>query len=130
MLRSYNAQRCAKLTVSTEKGKLKVILVENFNKHTESVPLSKGPRKISPSQLRRKARRAADPAVKDRAAVHAAGQEAAAREEILPSPEKLGSNTSLESLSGPDFFQRPLKIIISCGGVRSPNPLRSVGWGT
>ena len=77
-----------------------------------------------------KERRAADPAVKERAAVHAAGQEAAAREEILPSPEKLGSNTSLESLSGPDFFQRPLKIIIFCGGVRSPNPLRSVGWGT
>ena len=45
-----------------------------------------------------KERRAADPAVKERAAVHAAGQEAAAREEILPSPEKLGSNTSLESL--------------------------------
>ena len=94
------------------------------------LPVSKDPRKIGTSQLRSKERRAADPAVKDRAAVHAAGQEAAAREEILPSPEKLGSNTSLESLSGPDFFQRPLKIIISCGGVRSPNPLRSVGWGT
>ena len=94
------------------------------------LPVSKDPRKIGTSQLRSKERRAADPAVKERAAVHAAGQEAAAREEILPSPEKLGSNTSLESLSGPDFFQRPLKIIIFCGGVRSPNPLRSVGWGT
>ena len=62
------------------------------------LPVSKDPRKIGTSQLRSKERRAADPAVKERAAVHAAGQEAAAREEILPSPEKLGSNTSLESL--------------------------------
>ena len=42
LLRSYNAQRCAKLTVSTEKGKLKVILVENFDKHTNSVPRAPG----------------------------------------------------------------------------------------
>ena len=48
LLRSYNAQRSAKLTGSTEKGKLKVILVENFDNHTNSAPLSKGPRKISP----------------------------------------------------------------------------------
>ena len=99
MLRSYNAQRCAKLTVSTEKGKLKVILVENFHKHTDSVPLSKGPRKISPSQLRRKARRAADPAVKERAAAHQAGQVAAAGEETLPSPEKVRCNSSMQSLA-------------------------------
>ena len=99
LLRSYNAQRCAKLTVSTEKGKLKVILVENFHKHTDSVPLSKGPRKISPSQLCRKARRAADPAVKERAAAHQAGQVAAAGEETLPSPEKVRCNSSMQSLA-------------------------------
>ena len=53
LLRSYNAQRCAKLTVSTEKGKLRVILVENFDKHTNSVSLSKGPRKIRQGKARR-----------------------------------------------------------------------------
>ena len=100
LLKSYNAQRSAKLTVSTEKGKLKVILVENFDKHTDDVlPASKDPRKISPSQLRRKERRAADPAVKERAAAHQAGQIAAAGEETLPSPEKLRSNSSMESLA-------------------------------
>ena len=87
LLRSYNAQRCAKLTVSTEKGKLKVILVENFDKHTNSAPLSKGPRKISPYQ------QAADPAEKERAVAHVAG----AGEETLPSPEKVRSNSSMQS---------------------------------
>ena len=88
LLRSYNAQRSAKLTGSTEKGKLKVILVENFDKHTNSAPLSKGPRKISPYQ------QAADPAEKERAVAHVAG----AGEETLPSPEKVRSNSSMQSL--------------------------------
>ena len=88
LLRSYNAQRCAKLKVSTEKGKLKVILVENFDKHTNLAPLSKGPRKISPSQFRRKASRAADPAVKDRAAAFQTGQVAAVGGNLATSPVK------------------------------------------
>ena len=91
LLRSYNAQRSAKLTGSTEKGKLKVILVENCDKHTNSAPLSKGPRKISPYQL------AADPAEKERAVAHQAGHVAAAGEETLPSPEKVRSNSSMQS---------------------------------
>ena len=61
LLRSYNAQGSAKLTVTTAKGKLKVILEDSFDVQHTAVKATKRP---SPSQLRRKERRAADPAVK------------------------------------------------------------------
>ena len=60
LLRSYNAKGSAKLTVTTVKGKLKVILEESFDVQPIAV---KAPKRPSPSQLRRKERRAADPAV-------------------------------------------------------------------
>ena len=57
LLRSYNAKGSAKLTVTTVKGKLKVILEESFEVQPIAV---KAPRRPSPSQLRRKERRAAN----------------------------------------------------------------------
>ena len=90
LLRSLNAGRTAKLTVTTAKGKLKVILEESFTQHSNVVASTKSPKRASPSQLRRKERRAADPAVRQRAAEHEAQEAAAASEmeEALPSPEK------------------------------------------
>ena len=44
LLRSYDAQGCAKLTVTTEKGKLKVILEESFNEHSKVLPCAKAPK--------------------------------------------------------------------------------------
>ena len=92
LLRSYDARSSAKLTISTEKGKLKVVLEQSFDQHSNVQ--TKAPRRISPSQLRRKERRAADPAVRQRAAAHQAAGEAA----VLPSPEKVRSNSSFNSL--------------------------------
>ena len=63
LLRSFNANRTAKLTVTTAKGKLKVIFEESFDQHCKVKSTAKSPRRVSPSQLRRKMRRAADPAV-------------------------------------------------------------------
>ena len=101
LLRSLNDGRTAKLTVTTAKGKLKVILEESFDKHSNVQPITstKSPKRASPSQLRRKERRAADPAVRQRAAEHGA-QEAAAASEIektLPSPEKVRCGATLPS---------------------------------
>ena len=104
LFRSYDAQRCAKLTVTTEKGKLKVILEESFNQQSKVVLSTKAPKRVSPSQIRRKEKRAADPAVRQRAAaheVHTAAKELAAAsesEEALPSPEKVRSSCALNSL--------------------------------
>ena len=104
LLRSYDAQRCAKLTVTTEKGKLKVILEESFNEQSKVLPSSKAPKRVSPSQIRRKEKRAADPAVRQRAAAHeadTAAEEVAAAsesEEALPSPEKVRGSCTLNSL--------------------------------
>ena len=105
LFRSYDAQRCAKLTVTTEKGKLKVILEESFNQHSKVVPSTKAPKRVSPSQIRRKERRAADPAVRQRAAAHeanTAAEEVAAAsesEEDLPSPEKVRTSSALNFLA-------------------------------
>ena len=99
LLRDFDAGRTAKLTVSTVRGKLRVILEESFDQHSNVSPSSKAPRRVSPSQLRRKERRAADPAVRQRAAEHAG--EAAAGSEVetaLPSPEKVRSSCALNSL--------------------------------
>ena len=90
LLRNFGAGGTAKLTVTTVRGKLEVILEESFTKHSNVVASTKSPKRASPSQLRRKERRAADPAVRQRAAEHEAQEAAAASEmeEALPSPEK------------------------------------------
>ena len=102
LLRSLNAGRTAKLTVTTAKGKLKVILEESFDKHSNVQPITstKSPKRASPSQLRRKERRAADPVVRQRAAEHGAQEAAAASEmeKTLPSPEKMRCNSALNTL--------------------------------
>ena len=100
LLRSLNAGRTAKLTVTTAKGKLKVILEESFTQHSNVLANTKSPKRASPSQLRRKERRAADPAVRQRAAEHEAQEAAAAyeMEEALPSPEKVRFNSALNTL--------------------------------
>ena len=85
LLRSYNARGSAKLTVTTAKGKLKVILEESFDVQPTAV---KAPKRPSPSQIRRKERRAADPAVRQRAAQHEAHAAATKTGEVLASPEK------------------------------------------
>ena len=85
LLRSYNAKGSAKLTVTTVKGKLKVILEESFDVQPIAV---KAPKRPGPSQIRRKERRAADPAVRQRAAEHQAQVAAIETGEVLASPEK------------------------------------------
>ena len=50
LLRSFKAQGSAKLTVTTAKGKLKVILEESFDVQPTAIKATKRP---SPSQLRR-----------------------------------------------------------------------------
>ena len=96
LLRNFNASRTAKLTVTTAKGKLKVILEESFDQHSN---VKSTPKRPSPSQLRRKEKRAADPAVRQRAAEHQARVEAASSEmgSALPSPEKERSSCCLSS---------------------------------
>ena len=99
LLGDFDAGRTAKLTVSTVRGKLRVILEESFDQHSNVLPNIKSPRRVSPSQLRRKERRAADPAVRQRAAEHAG--EAAAGSEVeadLPSPEKVRNSVAINSL--------------------------------
>ena len=100
LLRSLNAGGTAKLTVTTAKGKLKVILEESFTQHSNVLASTKPPKRASPSQLRRKERRAADPAVRQRAAQHEAQEAAPASEmeEALPSPEKVRCNSALNTL--------------------------------
>ena len=92
LLRSYNAQGSAKLTVTTAKGKLKVILEDSFDVQHTAVKATKRP---SPSQLRRKERRAADPAVRQRAAEHQAQAAATKAGEVLGSPEKVRASSAL-----------------------------------
>ena len=109
LLKNFNSRRTAKLTVTTENGKLIVNLEESFNKHSNVSASSKTPVKrstrVSPSRLRRRERRAADPAVRQRAAEHAAAAVASDSEDsaqsatALPSPERERSsclNISLE----------------------------------
>ena len=96
LLKNFDARRTAKLTVTTERGKLIVNLEESFKKHSNVLGSSKTPVKrstrVSPSRLRRRERRAADPAVRQRAAEHAAAasdSEASAQSATaLPSPER------------------------------------------
>ena len=51
LLRSYEARSSANLTVSTEKGKLKVVLEQSFDQHSNAHANTKAPKRISPSQL-------------------------------------------------------------------------------
>ena len=51
LLRDFDAGRTAKLTVSTVRGKLRVILEESFDQHSNVSPSSKAPGRVSPSQL-------------------------------------------------------------------------------
>ena len=96
LLKNFDERRTAKLTVTTERGKLIVNLEESFNRHSNVLTSSKTPVKkstrVSPSRLRRRERRAADPAVRQRAAEHASAasdSEASAQSATaLPSPEK------------------------------------------
>ena len=72
--------------MTTAKGKLKVILEESFDVQPNAI---KAPKRPSPSRLRRKEKRAADPAVQQRAAEH---QTQVAVGEVLASPEKERAN--------------------------------------
>ena len=98
LLRSLNAGRASKLTVTTANGKLKVCLEESFDKKSDVQPGAKSTKRVSPSRLRRKKRRAADPAVRQRAAEHGALQAASQIEDSLPTPEKERCSSVLSSL--------------------------------
>ena len=91
LLRTFKVQGSAKLTVTTAKGKLKVILEESFDVQPTAIKATKRP---SPSQLRRKERRAADPAVQQRAAEHQAQVAVIETGEVLASPEKERANSA------------------------------------
>ena len=88
LLRCCKVQGSAKLTVTTAKGKLKVILEESFDVQPNAI---KAPKRPSPSRLRRKEKRAADPAVQQQAAEH---QAQVAVGEVLASPEKERANSA------------------------------------
>ena len=96
--RSLNAGRASKLTVTTANGKLKVCLEESFDKKSDVQPGAKSTKRVSPSRLRRKKRRAADPAVRQRAAEHEALEAASQIEDSLLTPEKERCSSVLSSL--------------------------------
>ena len=98
LLQSLNAGRAAKLTVTTANGKLKVCLEESFDKKSDVQPGAKSTKRVSPSRLRRKKRRAADPAVRQRVAEHEALEAASQIEDSLPTPEKERCSSVLSSL--------------------------------
>ena len=96
--RSLNAGRASKLTVTTANGKLKVCLEESFDKKSDVQPGAKSTKRVSPSRLRRKKRRAADPAVRQRAAEHEALEAASQIKDSLPTLEKEQCSSVLSSL--------------------------------
>ena len=100
LLRSFNAGRAAKLTVTTVNGSLKVCLEESFPKENMVKHSAKSTKRVSPSHLRRKERRAADPAVRQRAAEHEAREAASASkmEEAMSSPEKEQASSAFTPL--------------------------------
>ena len=82
IIAANKSHRTAKLTVSTDQGELKVTLVDNFaliNKCREALAASKDnvSDRGKSSLQRRREKRAADPAVGQRAAAHAAERAAA-----------------------------------------------------
>ena len=74
------------------------VLEESFTK--ENMLKNKSTKRVSPSHLRRKERRAADPAVRQRAAQHQAREAATAppMEEALRTPEKERRSSATSSL--------------------------------
>ena len=73
MFRSLKVGESAKLVVTTDRGNLKVTLQQSFaaNSNVNNSKTPKSAKKRSgPSRRRRKARRAADPAVQHRSAGH------------------------------------------------------------
>ena len=74
---------------------MKVILEESFDVQPIAV---KTPKRPSPSQFRRKERRAADPAVQQRAAEHQARVAPVETGEVLASPEKERASSALNPL--------------------------------
>ena len=95
LLRCCKVQGSAQLTVTTVKGKLKVILEESFDMQPNAI---KAPKRPSPSRLRRKEKRAADPAVQQRAAEHQAQVAAAETGEVLANPEKERASSAFNPL--------------------------------
>ena len=106
LIDSWKAKRSATLTLKSVNGELRARLEINLghHEHDQAKLTTKRPKKPCPSQQRRKERRAADPAVKARAAAHlavVAAEEAAhlpAQEAALLSPEKVRSSCALTAL--------------------------------
>jgi hypothetical protein len=94
--------RTAKLTIVTERGRLKVFREENFTDERREVPgaASKGleSRRSGPSWQRRREQRAADPAVRRRAAAHAAAEAKAATEKAAA--EKVAAGKAAKKAVG------------------------------
>ena len=105
LIDSWKAKKSATLILKSVNGELKARLEINLGHHEHDQAKLKRKRtnKSCPSQQRRKERRAADPAVKTRAAARlvAAEEEVAplpTKEAALPSPEKVRSSCVLKSL--------------------------------
>ena len=106
LIDSWKAKRSATLTLKSVNGELRARLEINLghHEHDQAKLTTKRPKKPCPSQQQRKERRAADPAVKARAAAHlavVAAEEAAhlpAHEAALLSPEKVRSSCALTAL--------------------------------
>ena len=131
LLRNFDAGRTAKLTVTTARGKLKVILEESFNQHSNVMTNTKSSKRVSPSQLRRKERRAADPVVRQRAAEHEAREAASASEmeEALPSPEKERASSAFNPLQASpvkDDDREEVEAEVEEEGEKPPRPRREV----
>ena len=104
LIDSWKAKKSATLILKSVNGELKARLEINLghHEHDQAKLKRKRPNKSCPSQQRRKERRAADPAVKARAAarlaVAAAEEVAPTQEAALPSPEKVRSSCVLKPL--------------------------------
>ena len=99
-LNSWKAQKSATLSLESDKGDLSVVLKVNFGLYSDSEGRKEAGRgyqgllgrQVGPSQLRRRERRAADQAIQQRAAEHAASAAAgdalspAAVEQAAPDP--------------------------------------------
>ena len=117
LFRSLKNGDSAKLVVTTERGNLKVNLQQSFaainNVNNSKTPKS-AKKRSGPSRRRRKALRAADPAVQHRAASHVskpgADLEASSEEGVYSeyrSPEKDRANAT----SNPDLQISPEKVV-------------------
>ena len=122
LIDSWKAKRSATLTLKSVNGELRARLEINLghHEHDQAKLKTKRPKKPCPSQQRRKERRAADPAVKARAAAHlavVAAEEAAhlpAHEAALPSPEKVRSSCALKSLKTSSLKDEAREEVVQC----------------